>query len=130
MDQKAPVSGSWQTTEAQVRAWVQAVLRTALIRSARRQSRVRMYEALRSWKEEGASWQTEAIDNEQRWVDRIDFAEVVRDLNARERTVVHGLLQGESEATIAVTLHVTPRTVRRIRAQLRDRFRRPPHSWT
>lgn len=130
MDAKAPVSEPWHTSEAQVRAWIQAVLRTTFIRSSRRQRRVRTHEVPEPWGEGAGSWMDQLIadDNEQRWTDRILLDDFVRSLRARERMVVFRLLQGDSEVTIAGALHVTSRTVRRIRARMRDRFRTQPPS--
>ncbi len=125
MDEETSVSASDPATEARVRAWIQMVLRTALVRSARRQRRVRMHEVLESWEEEPGVWLTQLIadDNDQRWTDRIMLHEFLRTLDARERTVVRGMLQGATIGAIATELHVTPRTVRRIRARMRDHFR-------
>lgn len=127
MDTKVPVSEPIAATEARVRAWIQTVVRTALIRSSRRQRRVRMHEVPESWEKGAGLWSAPLIadDNEERWTDRILIDDLLRSLNARERTVVRGLLQGDSESTIARALQATPRTVRRIRARLRERFRNP-----
>lgn len=74
------------------------------------------------------SWRVQAVsdDNEQRWVDRLLLKEFLRLLNARERAVVCGRMQGHSDIVISRALRVTPRTVRRIRMRIRDRLKQWP----
>lgn len=116
-----------QVTEARVRAWVQAILRTAMIRSSRRQRWVRTHEP-ESWEADTTSWRAQEVsdDNEQRWVDRLLLKEFLCSLNTRERVVVRGLIQGDSDIVISSALRVTPRTVRRIRVRIRDQLKRWP----
>ncbi len=105
--------------------WIETVLHMAMMRSSRRQQWVRTHELPDSGEEETESWLSRMIadESEQQWIDRLTLDEMLSALSVREHVVVHAMLQGDSDAAIARRLHITTRTVRRIRAQIRARFR-------